>query len=86
MATHESFLVTGGSGLLGQHIVNQLLARNPGAPVAVFDLAKPPAFDKAVRVFTGDITDRHALETAVKEVSVMNDYTAHREFDYAPLE
>ncbi len=70
MAAHESFLVTGGSGLLGQHIVKQLLASKPGATVAVFDLAKPlTAFDKDVRVFTGDITDRHALETAVQEVS-----------------
>ncbi|KAI0811208.1 3-beta hydroxysteroid dehydrogenase/isomerase family-domain-containing protein [Irpex lacteus] len=69
MAAHESFLVTGGSGLLGQHIVNQLLASKPGATVAVFDLAKPlTAFDKSVRVFTGDITDRHALETAVQEI------------------
>ena len=86
MANYESFLVTGGSGLLGQHIVNQLLARKPGASVAIFDLAKSPAFDKDVRVFTGDITDRHALETAVKEVSVVSDYASDRECDHAPLE
>lgn len=86
MATHDSFLVTGGSGLLGQHIVNQLLARKPGASVAVFDLAKPPAFNKDVRVFTGDITDRHTLETAVKEVSVMSDYATYRECDNPSLE
>ncbi|KAI0697779.1 hypothetical protein BC835DRAFT_1337117 [Cytidiella melzeri] len=65
----ESYLVTGGCGLLGQHIVNQLLARDPHASVAVFDLVKGTV-DERVRVFVGDITDRHALETAVKECKV----------------
>jgi sterol-4alpha-carboxylate 3-dehydrogenase (decarboxylating) len=67
-SSHESYLVTGGCGLLGQHIVKQLLARNPQAPVAVFDLVRGEV-DERVRVFIGDITDREAVEAVVKEVS-----------------
>ncbi|KAI0092373.1 hypothetical protein BDY19DRAFT_983745 [Irpex rosettiformis] len=68
MATEsfQSYLVTGGSGLLGQHIVKLLRSRYPYAPVAVFDLV-PSDQDEGVRSFVGDITDRNALEKAVKE-------------------
>lgn len=64
----ESYLVTGGAGLLGTHIVNLLLKRD-GASVAIFDRIAG-AFDHRVRVFIGDITDRGSLEEAVKAVSV----------------
>ena len=62
----ESYLVLGGSGLLGGHIVDKLLERGEAA-VASFDLA-PGDFDARVRVFVGDLCDRAALENAVKEV------------------
>lgn len=64
----ESYLVTGGGGLLGRHIVDQLLARGETS-VAVFDLA-PGEQDSRTRVFAGDITDRQAVEDAVKTVSL----------------
>ena len=64
----ESYLVTGGAGLLGTHIVNLLLERN-GASVAIFDRIAG-AFDHRVKVFIGDITDRASLKEAVKTVSV----------------
>lgn len=63
----DSYLVTGGAGLLGRHIVDQLLKRGETA-VAVFDLVAAEQ-DPRVRVYTGDITDRHAVETAVRDVS-----------------
>ena len=66
----ESYLVTGGSGLLGQHIVKLLRSTYPNSPVAVFDLVKGDDQDEGVRLFVGDITDRNALENAVKEVSI----------------
>lgn len=65
----DSYLVTGGAGLLGRHIVDQLLKRGETA-VAVFDLVAAEQ-DTRVRVFTGDITDRHAFEEAVKAVSTL---------------
>ena len=63
----DSYLVTGGGGLLGHHIVDQLLARGETS-VAVFDIA-PGKQDSRTRVFAGDISDRQALEDAVKAVS-----------------
>ncbi|KAF7799201.1 hypothetical protein EIP86_010432 [Pleurotus ostreatoroseus] len=60
----DSYLVTGGGGLLGHHIVDQLLARGE-ISVAVFDIA-PGKQDSRTRVFAGDISDRQALEDAVK--------------------
>lgn len=71
-AQHDSYLVTGGAGLLGRHIVDQLLKRGETA-VAIFDLVAAEQ-DPQVRVFTGDITDRHAFETAVRAVSSLFSY------------
>jgi nucleoside-diphosphate-sugar epimerase len=62
----ESYLIIGGSGLLGGHIIDQLLARGETS-VATFDVA-PAECDKRVRVFVGDICDRTAVEDVVKEV------------------
>ena len=67
--TYESYLVTGGCGLLGQHIIKQLRSTYPAAPIAVFDLVQGDNQYEGVRYFVGDITDRNALENAVKEVS-----------------
>ena len=65
----QSYLVTGGCGLLGQHIIKQLRSTYPDAPIAVFDLVQGDNQDEGVRYFVGDITDRNALENVVKEVS-----------------
>lgn len=51
--------------MLGQHVVEALLSRGEQS-VAVFDIVRGK-FDDRARVFVGDITDRHALETAVRE-------------------
>ncbi|KZT66580.1 NAD(P)-binding protein [Daedalea quercina L-15889] len=62
----ESYLVIGGNGLLGSHIVRLLLARGETA-VAVFDIAPSADPDPRVRVFLGDITNREDLASAVDE-------------------
>ncbi|KIP01928.1 hypothetical protein PHLGIDRAFT_96543 [Phlebiopsis gigantea 11061_1 CR5-6] len=61
----DSYLVIGGSGLLGGHVVDQLVARGETS-VASFDIA-PGSFDQRVRTFVGNICDRAELENAVKE-------------------
>lgn len=56
--------------MLGSQIVDLLLKRGETA-VAVFDLVAAEQ-DSRVRVFTGDLTDRHAFETAVRDVSTVS--------------
>ena len=64
----ESYLITGGNGLLGSHIVRQLLERGETA-VAVFDIAPAAHPDPRVSEFVGDITNREDIMRAVREVS-----------------
>lgn len=62
----ESYLVIGGGGLLGGHILDKLLERGETS-VAAFDLNQVET-DKRVRFFTGNVCDRTAVEKVVKEV------------------
>lgn len=52
--TNESYLVIGGCGFLGRHIVQQLIGRGE-TQVAVFDLVQRH-FDDNVSFYTGDIS------------------------------
>lgn len=65
-AKRESFLVIGGCGFLGRHIVEALLARGEQA-VAVFDIVQRH-FDTNVQFFTGDLCDEQVLGNAIKQV------------------
>lgn len=62
----ESYLVIGGGGLLGGHILDKLLERGETS-VAAFDLNTAET-DKRVRFFTGNVCDRAAVEKVVKDV------------------
>lgn len=59
----ESYLVIGGSGFLGRHIVEALVAR--GDAVSVFDLVQRH-FD--VPFYSGDITNDQDLGNAIQKV------------------
>ncbi len=63
-------LVTGGSGFIGSHVVDQL--RDGGHEPVIFDLAQsryhPPT---EVRTVLGDIADRDAARRAVHECDVI---------------
>jgi UDP-glucose 4-epimerase len=67
------FLVTGGSGFVGSHVVDELVA-NGASEVVVFDkVVRNENLEEAsaagsVRVVEGDVTDREALAGAVKGV------------------
>jgi UDP-glucose 4-epimerase len=67
------FLVTGGSGFVGSHVVDELVA-NGASEVVVFDkVVRNENLEEAsaagsVRVVEGDVTDREALAGAAKGV------------------
>ena len=62
--THrDSFLVIGGSGFLGRHIVNALVAR--GDPVAVFDIVQRY---HDTPFYSGDISDQAQVSDALRKV------------------
>lgn len=59
----DSFLVIGGSGFLGRHIIDALLAR--GDAVAVFDIVQRY---HDTPFYPGDISDQAQVSDAIKKV------------------
>jgi sterol-4alpha-carboxylate 3-dehydrogenase (decarboxylating) len=61
--SRDVYLVIGGNGFLGRHIVEQLLDR--GDIVSVFDIVERY---KDVTFYSGDITDRDSVTSALRKV------------------
>ncbi|KAH8808829.1 C-3 sterol dehydrogenase [Xylogone sp. PMI_703] len=66
----ESYLIIGGSGFLGSHVVEQLISRGEKF-VAVYDINQPLNDEKidGVKYYVGDITDEAYLTSVLKEVA-----------------
>ena len=57
-------LVTGGSGFLGSHVINQLI--NKGFKVVNYDLSNSPHVSKKCKFIKGDILDYRKLDKILK--------------------
>lgn len=67
MSNRDTFLVVGGSGFLGRHVVEALVAR--GDAVATFDIVQRY---HDVPHFTGDMSEQSQVEDALRKVSVLH--------------
>lgn len=61
--SRDVYMVIGGNGFLGRHIVQQLLAR--GDIVSVFDIV---ARYEDVAFYSGDISDQESVASALRKV------------------
>ena len=73
MAAHvkDNYLVIGGSGFLGRHIVEALLARND--TVSVFDIVQR---HHDVPFYSGDISEEGQVSDALKKVCFRCDFNS----------
>jgi UDP-glucose 4-epimerase len=83
----EIYVVTGGAGFIGSHVVERLLADNPTARVRVFDdfssgsMANLPfaaAAGERLEVVRGDVRDLAAVERVARNASVIYHQAAMR--------
>lgn len=71
-------LVTGGSGFIGSHLVDQLIAE--GYETYIYDL-REPTYDNAFTYIKGDILDPHALTEATKGMDAIYHLAAEANVD-----
>ena len=65
----KKVVVFGGSGFIGSHTADEL--SNQGYQVTIFDREKSPYLRNDQEMIIGDILDKHAVEDALKGVSIV---------------
>lgn len=66
-----SYLVIGGNGFLGQHVQDQILLRNDGSSIAVFDMAEPRDPKPGVKYYTGDLRKFDDVYNALEGITAV---------------
>jgi len=83
----EVFVVTGGAGFIGSHLVERLLADHPVATIRVFDnfstgamgnLPFAAAAGERLDIVKGDVRDLEAVERVVQGASLVYHQAAMR--------
>ena len=74
MYSDKNILVTGGTGMIGSHLVELLLERNANVRIVAHEREIPPELeDKGLDVVSGDLTEKKFVEESVKDM----DYVFH---------
>ena len=74
-------VVFGGSGFLGSHVANALT--NEGHDVSIFDLKPSPYLQDKQKMIIGNITDKKAVEKAVKGRDAVYNFAGIADIDEA---
>ena len=74
MYSDKNILVTGGTGMIGSHLVELLLEKNANVRIVAHERKIPPELeDKGLDVVSGDLTEKKFVEESVKGM----DYIFH---------
>ena len=74
MYSDKNILVTGGTGMIGSHLVELLLEKNANVRIVAHKREIPPELeDKGLDVVSGDLTEKKFVEESVKGM----DYVFH---------
>ena len=74
MYSDKNILVTGGTGMIGSHLVELLLEKNANVRIVAHEREIPPELeDKGLDVVSGDLTEKKFVEESVKDM----DYVFH---------
>lgn len=74
MYSDKNILVTGGTGMIGSHLVELLLEKNANVRIVAHKREIPPELeDKGLDVVSGDLTEKKFVEESVKDM----DYVFH---------
>ena len=74
MYSDKNILVTGGTGMIGSHLVELLLERNANVRIVAHEREIPPELeDNGLDVVSGDLTEKKFVEESVKDM----DYVFH---------
>lgn len=74
MFENKKVLVTGGTGMIGSHLVEILLQKNTDVRIIVHNRNMPnELINKKIKIIVGDLTDKNFVKNAMKEI----DYVFH---------